>query len=61
VAAVARGAPAFTIGLTVLVQLGRRDQARKGRPTLEAMIIADENGKELMTVRAKDILPEPLK
>jgi hypothetical protein len=30
-------------------------------PTLEAMIIADENGKELMTVRAKDILPDPLK
>jgi hypothetical protein len=30
-------------------------------PTLEAVIIADENGKELMTVRAKDILPEPLK
>ena len=30
-------------------------------PTLEAMIIADENGKELMTVRAKDLLPERLK
>jgi hypothetical protein len=32
----------------------------KGLP-LEAVIIADENGKELMTIRAKDILPEPLK
>jgi hypothetical protein len=32
----------------------------KGRP-LEAMIIADEDGKELMTIRAKDVLPEPLK
>ena len=30
-------------------------------PPLEAMIIADENGKELMTVRAKDLLPERLK
>ena len=29
--------------------------------TLEAVIIADENGKELMTIRAKDILPDPLK
>ena len=32
----------------------------KGLP-LEAVIIADENGKELMTIRAKDILPEALK
>ena len=30
-------------------------------PALEAMIIADENGTELMTVRSKDILPGPLK
>jgi hypothetical protein len=28
---------------------------------LESMIIADEDGKELMTVCAKDMLPEPLK
>ena len=32
----------------------------KGRP-LESVIIADESGKELMTIRAKDILPEALK
>ena len=32
----------------------------KGLP-LEAMVIVDENGKELMTIRAKDILPESLK
>ena len=28
---------------------------------LESVIIADESGKELMTIRAKDILPEALK
>ena len=31
------------------------------RHLLDAMIIADENGKELMTIRVKDVLPEPLK
>jgi hypothetical protein len=28
---------------------------------LEIVIIADESGKELMTIRARDILPEALK
>jgi hypothetical protein len=28
---------------------------------LKAVIITDESGKELLTIRAKDILPEPLK
>jgi len=28
---------------------------------LEAVIITDENGKELMTIPARDVLPEPLK
>jgi hypothetical protein len=34
---------------------------RPSRHLLDAMIIADESGKELMTIRAKDVLPEPLK
>jgi hypothetical protein len=29
--------------------------------SLEAMIVADEDGKELLTIRAKDVLPAPLK
>ena len=28
---------------------------------LKAVIITDETGKELMTILAKDVLPEPLK
>jgi hypothetical protein len=28
---------------------------------VEAVIITDENGKELLTVPARDVLPEPLK
>jgi|GraSoiStandDraft_16_1057320.scaffolds.fasta_scaffold1654528_2 hypothetical protein len=30
-------------------------------PPLEAVIITDESGRELMTISAKEALPEPLK
>jgi hypothetical protein len=28
---------------------------------VEAVIVTDEGGKELLTIRSRDVLPEPLK
>ena len=34
---------------------------RAARTPLEAVIVTDESGRTLMTILAKDVLPEPLK
>jgi hypothetical protein len=43
------------------VKLVAENVKQASNAPLEAVIVTDENGKELITIAARDVLPEPLK